>query len=223
MKKQSGFGLVETILVLLILAAVGFGGYAVWHKHPKTAKVATQVAGEPTVKSGQTCSGPAASYKGISYLSNDGNFSFCEPDGWQLGASSDNTGLVMLADNVNYKPGIKPTVFETGGKDGPFVFAIFYSNNNTPSDLADYNLRLKDYTKEGAIQATNISGYSYYHLTGDKDVVGAGLDYLTKGTKQYVYYFQKNKKVVQINYNAEPNMVNNNSLVGEFVQSIGIK
>ena len=33
MKKQSGFALLESLLVILILAVIGFGGYIVWNKH----------------------------------------------------------------------------------------------------------------------------------------------------------------------------------------------
>lgn len=43
MKKQFGFTLVESLLVILVLAVAGFGGYYVWHTNhkPKTSTVAS--------------------------------------------------------------------------------------------------------------------------------------------------------------------------------------
>lgn len=38
MKKQSGFTIVEVLLVVLILSVVGFGGYYVWHSPNKADK-----------------------------------------------------------------------------------------------------------------------------------------------------------------------------------------
>ena len=35
-KNQKGFGLVESLLVILILSVVGFGGYYIWRGHHKT-------------------------------------------------------------------------------------------------------------------------------------------------------------------------------------------
>jgi uncharacterized protein (UPF0333 family) len=37
-KKQSGFALVEGLLIILILAIIGFGGYYVWHTQQQTNK-----------------------------------------------------------------------------------------------------------------------------------------------------------------------------------------
>ena len=50
MNKESGFGLIESFLVLLILAVVGFGGYTVWHNHHKTKPVSTTQSTKTAVK-----------------------------------------------------------------------------------------------------------------------------------------------------------------------------
>jgi hypothetical protein len=41
-KTQKGFALVEGLLILLILAVIGFGGYYVWHSQRQTDKSLTQ-------------------------------------------------------------------------------------------------------------------------------------------------------------------------------------
>ena len=58
-KKQSGFSTVETLLVILILAVVGFAGYTVWHNQHKTKAVATvQTHAKASASSGSDTKSP---------------------------------------------------------------------------------------------------------------------------------------------------------------------
>ncbi len=63
-QKQKGFGLVETLLVILILAVVGLAGYAVWHNQHKAkatsnssqASQSTPIVSSVVAKNGTVCS-----------------------------------------------------------------------------------------------------------------------------------------------------------------------
>jgi Tfp pilus assembly protein PilV len=61
-KTQSGFALVESLLIILILVIIGFGGYYVWHTQKQTDKT-LDTAAATSQKAAQTESNNAATLK----------------------------------------------------------------------------------------------------------------------------------------------------------------
>src|SRR5690349_19974476 len=101
-KNESGFSVVEALLVLVIVGLIGVFGWYVWHNRATQAKSAiTQTTAQtPTTKSStKTTLVPADPTKDWKpYSSTKGAFSFRYPTSWVQATSPDlcSDGLVLL-------------------------------------------------------------------------------------------------------------------------------
>jgi hypothetical protein len=77
-KKQNGFALIEGLLIILILAIIGFGGYYVWNTQKNTDKTSNDAISAS--QSMEKTSNPDLS----TYNSTLGGFSFKYPSGWLI-------------------------------------------------------------------------------------------------------------------------------------------
>lgn len=84
MKKQNGFSAVEGLLIILVIALIGFGGWYEWkHDDQKPAEnlVSTQ---ETNVASSGSDDQPAAPEDWKQYTNQDFNLSFYHPSDWSV-------------------------------------------------------------------------------------------------------------------------------------------
>jgi hypothetical protein len=127
MRKQTnedGFSAVEAILILIVVAIIGFAGWFVWHSQQATSKTldaannssaASSSKQSTTSKpSNQTQSDPYAGWK--SYTLANSKISFKYPSAWQLSDSSGDgehaSDMVSLKGNNDFSLNI--TVSDTG-------------------------------------------------------------------------------------------------------------
>src|SRR5579862_4990914 len=110
MKKQFGFTLVESLLVILVIAAIGLGGYFVWHSHHKTTKNVATIS-KTTISAAQM---NALNVAWATFSSTTDGFSFKYPisDSWSTsGGSANSVSTQSPLDNSDTRIGIS----EIGG------------------------------------------------------------------------------------------------------------
>jgi len=97
MKKinQSGFGAVEALLLILVLAVIGFAGFYVWHSQKKTAPAATVTTSSD---SKATTNDVYAGWK--SYSLKYEKLSFKYPAAWTAQDITGDPGLTPNTDSV---------------------------------------------------------------------------------------------------------------------------
>lgn len=108
---DSGFSVVELILVIVIVVLIGVVGYMVYKNHHKTTTTAitTTSSTKPVTSTSTkaTTATPAQSvnpYTGWKTYSVDG-ISFMYPSSWMIGTSSE----VVSASSIPFNPGAVPT------------------------------------------------------------------------------------------------------------------
>jgi Tfp pilus assembly protein PilE len=130
-KNQSGFSVVEFLLVILILVVIGAVGYMVYHNDHKT-----KVSSLSTTNSSKSTTNPYAGWKTYS-ISSPTSFSFKYPTNWTLSTSdnpSTNTATVTSParniDGTEYKFGITLVSYSSGSD--PFLAAQYTDYSSTP-------------------------------------------------------------------------------------------
>jgi hypothetical protein len=216
---QSGSGVVEIVLIVVVVAILGFTGWFVYDSKKSVDKTTSDAvsatkpgasSGTVVGKVGDPCT-LVGGVQGSKYSGPANRYSFCLPDGWQLymtgGADSSFSGLIGGASGLTYAAGTKGKVGETGGKDGAFNFMVTY---NKPADSGP-----SDYSPAGTIQAVNATGKVSTYTQTTEPPEGAGT--LPKGTVSTDYYFVKDGASLGITYNHFPT---DTADVSELVKSV---
>lgn len=213
--QQKGFAVLETLLVLVALIIVGGTGYYVWHAKQNTNKSLDAANNSPQSKvrpqklstegkDGDPCDLEDGS-KGATLTVHRNAFSICQPDGWTLFHTEVEGAFFAPYDSIKYIAGQKPAVKVAGGSDNNYELAISDLQGDHPSGFTLHNTR------------KTVSGLPllvYYHVTVANDPVGAGIDYLPEGTKQYLYAVPVDSDtLVQISYHVTPSQIDNHKLV----------
>lgn len=109
-KTQSGFALIEGLLIILILAIIGFGGYYVWHSQQQTnktldtAKNTSQNAAQNTPNINMNNLDLAKGAVSLKYsdlwVAGDNSY---DPTGQQPCAGNPVTSQEMCVDNVRFQ------------------------------------------------------------------------------------------------------------------------
>ncbi|HET8708796.1 MAG TPA: hypothetical protein VFL85_00790 [Candidatus Saccharimonadales bacterium] len=204
MKKQSGFAVVETVLVLVIIAAIAGTAYYVWQRSHSKSTVAetSNVTKKPATSSeddnlaaklGKSCS--AGDMKGKLLTAPKAAYSLCVPNGWRLMNYQDYpTYLDSDANGLVYTASIAPKQEVGGGHDGITAFSVQY-NETAAGAPAGFNT-------VGPFKADNVTGteYAYTETKATKNVEGN----VPKGTQRHAYYFENGGKSIEIDYNLFP-------------------
>ena len=216
-RSQQGFGILYGLLITLILVAAGATGWYVWRSANSTPK-ATDQTNSATTQLLAVCYGLSNTYQGGLYTAPGGTYRFCVPDGWKVYWNGDKTSssLIGSSQDLGYKERVSPVIAKGGGTDGPFPFLVTYNN----FDEATFAQEAAGFTMTGSVSADGINGTAYYHLTGTNDPIGAGVAYLTQGTKQYLFTFYKDTKTVEFRYNVAPDESNQIKLVENVVSTL---
>lgn len=195
-KLVKGFGLGEVLLVVVVLAIVAFTSWYIYQannqatdEYDKANEAASSVVMKGDKMSAATEACTTGGYKGNATTIAKSGFDFCVPAGWTLYSPDGDPGFYVAGfDSLHYDASKKGEVTVSKGSDNNWPLAISY---HTASDFAKGDQsQLKNYTQVTAPKLTNGAGLTvaaYYHLTGKNDPVGAGVESLPEGTKQYLY------------------------------------
>jgi len=114
LKNSKGFTLVETLLVLLVVAVIGFGGYYVWqNQHKDETKVSSTKAAVTKTETKSQSSDPYHGWK--PYILPYEKLSFKYPSDWML----TNEDATTFNDTVTIKAPSGLTVYmNTGVQEG---------------------------------------------------------------------------------------------------------
>ena len=200
-KRQSGFALVEGLLIILILAIIGFGGYYVWHSQKSIDKTNAD-----TLKASQSSASTASTSSSKKILFANGTISLKLPIGWQEGGGdalnncqTSNTdrgsdGLPCLGGEVLFPAGsatnpnnletIHVSTYTLVGSSNPkqWFFDDFWgSSGAAPGDTA---------------QNLKINGYDAYYYEQNNSTDGAYIDenYTIIHNNKVVYLWSRIKE-----------------------------
>lgn len=84
LKNQKGFTLVESLLVILILAVIGFAGYYVWHSQHSSKLPVSNSPSKASTEVSSNNSKPVTESLSETYSNSDFGFSFKYPASWKL-------------------------------------------------------------------------------------------------------------------------------------------
>lgn len=214
-RNQSGFAVIEAVLVLIIVGILCFTGYFVWHAKQNTDKSLDAANNSEQAKlspkkiatgskNGEPCDLEDGS-KGTTLTVHNNAFSICQPNGWTLFHTEVEGAFFAPYDSIKYVASQKPAVKAVGGSDNNYELSISYLQGDHPSGFTLQNTRK---TSGG------LTLYVYYHATVANDPVGAGIDSLPEGTKQYLYAVSVDSDtLVQISYHVMPTQADNNKLI----------
>ncbi len=193
MKKlnQNGFSPFETILLVLVIVALGFAGYVVYQrsKDSQNNQQTTVVKKEtPTEESKVEVDEEAQKWELVTSRQNA--FSIRIPDGWKVVnyGQSDN----LRASSVSYKAGTKAQVenieYAYAG-DSPVRFSVTQLKDN------------ERYSSDGAsgtpFKLGDITGTKYYKKYPVEPVEGIGP---LPGEEAYTYEFKTSGKITLVSY-----------------------
>src|SRR5690348_16917946 len=102
MKIEKGFTVIETILVLVIIAILGGTGWFVYNAHKnanKTLDQASQVANSSVSASKKATKPVNNTANWLQWTAPDKSFQMKIPDGWNLNQNSETTGDLQTFDD----------------------------------------------------------------------------------------------------------------------------
>lgn len=228
---QSGFALVEFLLGVVALAGVAFTAWYIIQANNKTMDTyaaandsSNQVIPKTSLNDNksETCKVASSSMTGSYQVIAKGGFEFCLPNGWVLSYVDSPGSYFASAEDIIYNPNQKPAFRSTGGSDKnyPFVMQYELSPDYDRSILSGYSKIPAPTLSDG----DNLKVSAYYHMTGKDDVVGAGIDYLPEGTKQYLYVIETTDQslgaILQVSYHITPGQTDNLAAVQGVVSSV---
>jgi len=223
-KKQLGFGVVEVVIIVVVLALIGVGGWYVWeanHKSPSTASNSNT----PTNNSNTTNTA-----KTLGLDSDKATFTL--PSGWSVRDDHTNTACMhTLGSNVTCLDQVSIYPDEVGNSPTPPAYAgvtvAIYKHADTTSAKSWYE---NDYEGD-AINAGNIvepstaaiNGYDayYFKLASDSHI---DVNYVITTADSVVLVYSQ----VENNESADGSARSNDytkyeSVIKSFVSSIKIK
>lgn len=193
---QKGFAAVETLLVVVILAALLGVGYYVWHANQQTRATldaASKVAQSGPLKTMKKSSINDSTADWVSYTSKDGSFSLKYPKTWVTATHPDLcSGDILL---------LGPTEAAVGqcGSEGFGEAAFTFSTSHSCFPLDEsYSSKTSTSLVISDIKGTKETGTS-------KGTDAQGLGGLPLGTKVIQYCFNTTNKHYTAIYNQQPN------------------
>ncbi|MGZ6005426.1 MAG: hypothetical protein ACXWLH_04720 [Candidatus Saccharimonadales bacterium] len=242
MKKlnQRGFGAVEWMLLVILLAAIGGAGYYVWHrsnqtkklnaistfaecKADKDSKILESFPEQCVTKDGKSFTGPSQQTqpKAVNpedqttnwylYETPGKEFKLRLADGWRLSRYMKEPSLSQTDNDLAIKMGTKATVTETvGGKDFTTGLIISFGVEKPQLDT-----RLKQTTTFKTDAGLTVTKY-YFQKTKDE---GYGID-IPLGGKSYFYLIKGSKGYFMTIYNVAKEDTDYYAVVEKVVKTV---
>lgn len=204
MKKlnSSGFGAVEVLLIIVVIAVVTGAGVYLWKsKQDKPVKQAEVIR----------CEKPAEAKGWLQYEPEGKAYKVCLPDGWKLNEIS---GLDVLQTNKNsnlaYQEGTIATVSKESLADSTFVFSM--------SLVGDAQLNASGEKQQITTESgVTIDRYAFTQTAEPTAVIST-----PKGATDYVYFVNNGTKIARINYRVLTGEQSNLEVVEKMVKSVQI-
>jgi Tfp pilus assembly protein PilV len=216
-REQTGFALIETILILVILVMIGGVGYYVWHAKQSTEATLQQNnahAGLQTKSSAPKIAQDPAIASWLEYKAPSGHFSVHLADGWDLNRCKGSDFLYTYgSEHTQYKPGAKARVADIDcGSDGSAV-GLFISYYAKTVDSSGKVQGEKTGTFKTA-QGVEVTAYLYTKTT-EEDALGD----VPKGGKIYSYVAKKSDAILVYVYGIGPTDPDSHAVVEQSVKS----
>lgn len=190
-KSELGFGTVEIILVIIILALIGVVGWFVYKNQNKTTTSSNTTTGPVNTP---TTVDPYADW--TAYSSSDGQYSLKYPKTWVKATSPDLCGKTIFLVGAN-----STSVGKCGSDDpGQMVFDSVSTSELTVSDL---EMKLSDFS-DLVTEKVTVNGVSGEKQTGtfSAQSVTVGLE---TGQKMVIYLFTANGYTYSATYKFNAN------------------
>ena len=167
---QKGFGMIESLLALILLCILGFTGYYVYHSRNNTS----------TTTPNNATNSSALTYKGWqTYADSAAKYSVKLPAGWKFAKGQPLLSDGQVSTDYQGKPIIGPDEFlptKVAYDDTANVLQVYTDSSNlTPVNYYTQN----GVGRAGSIVSQNsdpINGYDAYSV---KDTLGGGTYYVT--------------------------------------------
>lgn len=216
---QKGFGALQTILLLLIVAIIGGTGVYVY-KSQKDTNMSLDNANQNLTKlseSDNQSDQPVDQKEEDAWLlfeASDKAYSVRIPDGWEGVALNDNLFIRDTAKMI-YKKGTKAKVeiLPDGGWDGASPFSLYFPRQN-------YDQIVREGVDQGEITtASGLTAHKYKYIE-TKDPEGIGY---SKGDTVYNYYFDAPGKYIQVSHVFAEGGTDESMLVERLIKTIQVK
>jgi len=202
MSKRNGFGAVEGLLVVVILAVVGFGGYYVFNNQndndsPQNSNNSISQTQDSTSDVDQE-SPRADTWKLVT--SGQNGFELRVPDGWSALNIQDSDWLyIPNADGTNHNEGSPAEIenLESFGTDGRSRFSIVHFDNTD-----DFAYLTGEEENKGSIKADSVDGTIYYESPLEPEEVGEGIGPAV-GVEYYTFEFKTDTTTTYVNYSRQ--------------------
>ena len=209
--KESGFTLVEGLLVTLIVIVVGFAGYYINNQNEHTvSKTEAQKVAETTKTSDKKPVKETDSW--LLYQPPGKDYSIRLADGWVLERYQKDSGLYQFSnDKLALVKGTKAVVDEIqGGKDGDTGFFLNYATENIDQILPQGEQQTSLKTDDGL----EVEKYRYVQISGTE---GIGLQ---AGDTQYTYIIRKtSSRVIEAGYSFKLNADDHHDVVEKVIKT----
>lgn len=189
-KNEKGFGLIETLLVIIALALVVFVGYYIY-QNQQDSKEEAVMPKSVSAKTVESETDPTEDWK--TYTSTAGKYTLKYPSTWVTASNPD------LCDEKMFLLGpTEDSVGRCASDGGGEMMFYSYTVESGPQGLQDEyyeNIETKVVTVDG-VKGQRQSG------TVKNDTEGIGPE---KGTKEIVYTFKKNGQIYTAQYTQNTN------------------
>lgn len=231
-KDQSGFGIVEIVIIIVMVGLTGAVGWLVYDRQKKTdqsSQTSSMInsfeecvaAGNPVresspavcVANGKSFTEPIApavepdiTEKWTEYQTPDKNFTVRIPDGLTFVKSE--MGDFLFTRQLTYKEGERGQVIPLeGGSDNPMGLFVNFQGNDPD---------IRGTEQDSFVTRQNDAVKKYVYIQHDDP---DGID-IPKGATSYLYVIRKNNRVATVTYNTQSNQLE--AFVEQMVRSITI-
>ena len=190
MNKQSGFMLVEGLLIVLVLSVIGFSGYYVWNqqqnKESKETETVQQQQDQTGIKQEISENKKVSIPEGwIVYENETLGFSFAHPQDWTIIEDQNEINLLSLI--LTSTDFVENTEGAYGGTiDGT---RIYVSVSDINSEFISTNEKIKNGTARKPAIYTEIKDIETNENVGISYIVGY------EGPRSYTYSYEKSGKI----------------------------
>lgn len=224
MKKlnQTGFAAIEAVLILVVVAILGFTGWFVWQAKQNTdeslnaANSSEQAIAKAKKSETKQQTQPAdETTNWLLYESPENGWTIRLADGWQFERYQKSSSIYSFGSEFALKAGTKATVTEVeGGKDGSTGLSINYATQNIDQIVTPGQKQASLVTKDG------LEVEKYYHVW-PSDIEGPGPQ---PGDLQYTYVIRKSSnRVIVVNYSYHPSSIDYHGVVEKAVVTAHFK
>jgi hypothetical protein len=219
---QSGFAVLETILILIIVGLIGFTGWYVWHSKQNANDAlsksdANNIVGTKVSKLGDKCSISSPSMEGRMFVASDSNYTYCLPNGWELqgGGTLAQSSLFSSLENPTYSAATDPKLLPGGGGDGIKPLFVLESDlKNAPKGTTN------EFAKVGSFETQSGSGTEYEGTQTKADT--RDVQEAEPGTVEHLYVVTKGNVVISFDYFVLPGKTDNAVQVKAVAQTVKI-